>query len=163
LLFGTAVCDYEPEDGQEPRSISIALRDAKLAVGSDSFRPLQGSMIGERLESKNFRRVAGGIEITGPAPSGTLDGDPIGDHHLAVLVATNADDGPFAVTVAAGRRSFVVADVSEDRTAEAPADNKTVILNQFIYRRCAKDDAGRAVLAEATMTRRAGSEDDLEA
>jgi hypothetical protein len=163
LLFGTAVCDYEPEDGQEPRSISIALRDAKLAIGSDSFRPLQGSMIGERLESKNFRRVAGGIEITGPAPAGTLDGDPIGGHHLAVLVATNADDGPFAVTVAAGRRSFVVVDVSEDRAAAAPADNKTVILNQFIYRRCTKDDAGRAVLAEATMTRRAGNEDDPEA
>jgi hypothetical protein len=157
LLFGTAICEYDPEDGEEPRAISIALRNARLSVGSGSYRPLQGSMIGERIESDNFSRVAGGIEIIGPAPSGTLHGNPIGDHHLAVVAATNADDGPFAVTVAAHRRSFVVTDVdaaSEECAGEAPADNKNVILNEFIYKRCRKDEAGRAVLAQATIKRR---------
>jgi hypothetical protein len=156
LLFGTAVCDYDPEDGEEPRSISIALRNARLAIGSDGYRPLQNSMIGERIQSDNFDRVAGGIEIKGPAPSGTLEGNPIGNQHVAVIAGTNAGDDAFAVTVAAHRRSFVVADADRPYSVcngDVPPDNKNVILNYFIYRRCGRDEAGRALLAQATMKR----------
>jgi hypothetical protein len=149
--FGTANCDYDPEAGLEPRTISISLRDARVAIGSESYQPLQGSMIGERISSENFRRVAGGIDITGPKGlGGTLDGDPIGDNYLAVIAPTNAGDVPFAVTVAAGRRSFVVAD-SDRPNCDSAAETKNAILNQFIYSRCNKDEAGRAVLAQATM------------
>ena len=155
LLFGTAECDVEPEADEEPRTVAIALRDARLAMGSASYRVVADSMIGERVKSEHFRRVAGGIDISGPTNNeGTLDGDPIGNQHLAVIVPTNIGDDPFAVAVAAGRRSFVVTDVSEGSVGGAPADNKTVILNQLIYRRCGKDEAGRTVLAEATMKRR---------
>jgi len=35
LLFGTAAHDYHPEDGEDPRTIAIALRQALLAIGSD--------------------------------------------------------------------------------------------------------------------------------
>jgi hypothetical protein len=168
LLFGSAICDYDPEDGQATRAISIALRDARLAIGSESYRPLRGSMIGERVKSENFRRVAGGIEITGPAPAGTLDGNAIGDQHLCVIGATNApggsDNALFVVTVAAGRRSFVVAEVdaSPDRdTGNDLTGNKDAILNVFIYRRCGKDESGRAVLAEATIKRRIDEDETL--
>jgi hypothetical protein len=158
LLFGTAVCDYDPENGEEPRVVLIALRDARLAIGSDSYSPLQGSMIGERIESDNFRRVAGGIEITGPAT--TLKGDPIGDYHLAVIAATNASDEPFKVTVAVHRRSFVVAeDPCAGLTVNVPVDNKQIILNHFIYKHCSKDEAGRAIVAQATMKRRSRDRD----
>jgi len=101
LLFGTAYPDYVPDDGQDPRQIAIALRQAWLQMGSDSYRPLKGSMIGERGNSEHIRRVAGYVEITGPAPNGTLDGNPIGNQHLAVIVGTNTSDDSFAVTVAA--------------------------------------------------------------
>jgi hypothetical protein len=76
LLFGTAWCDYDPEDGQDPRTVAIALTNARLALGSDSYSPLPGTMLGERVESPHFKRVAGGLDITGPAPNGTLDGNP---------------------------------------------------------------------------------------
>jgi hypothetical protein len=154
LFFGTAICDYDPDDGQEPRTISIALRDARLAIGSESYRPLQGTMVGERLESNHFKRVAGGLHITGPAPCGTLDGNPIGDQHLAVMAGTNTGEETFAVTVAANRRSFVVVDLqarSGDQTDGALLDNKNAILNVLIYKNLRKDESGRAVLASATM------------
>src|SRR5207249_2338863 len=112
---------YDPDDGEDPRSVSIALRDARLAIGSDGYRPLPGTMIGETgRESENFRRVAGGVDIIGPAPNGTLDGNPIGDQHLAVIAATNAGDEPFAVSVAALRGSFVVGEIDEAATSLAP-------------------------------------------
>ena len=151
LLFGTALCEHDTQDG-ELCTITIALTKARLAIGSDSYRPLPGSMLGEQAESENYRRVAGGIDIVGPAPDGTLDGDPIGGRPLATIAATHAGDEPFAVKVSAPRRSFVVLDAE---TAEPPSDNKSVILNEFIYKRCNKDEAGRAVLATATMKRRA--------
>jgi hypothetical protein len=152
LLFGTAFCDHDLEDGGELRTISIALTQARLAIGSDSHRPLPGSMLGEENGSENFRRVAGGIDIVGPAPEGTLDGDPIGGRSLATIAATHAGNEPFAVTVAAPRRSFVVRDAE---VPEAPVETKSVILNEFIYKLCRKDESGRAVLARATMKRRA--------
>ena len=113
-------------------------------------------MLGEETESENFRRVAGGIDIVGPAPNGTLEGDPIGGRPLATIAATHAGDEPFAVTVAAPRRSFFVRDAE---VPEAPADNKSLILNEFIYKKCRKDESGRAVLATATMKRRAEDPD----
>jgi hypothetical protein len=148
LLFGTAICDVEPDDGEEPRSVSIALCNARLAIGSDGYQPLPGTTLGETgREGENFKRVAGGIEIIGPAPNGTLDGDPIGDQHLAVIAATNTGDAAFAVSVAALRGSFVVGGADAEVSV-----NKTAILNEFIYRRAVeRDDAGRAILAQATM------------
>ena len=162
LLFGTACCDYVPDDGAPPREVSIALTNARLSIGSDSYRPLQGSMIGERVTSENFKRVAGGVEITGPAPNGTLEGDPIGEQYLAVIAGTNTGGAPFAVTVAANRRSFVVTDPDappERRGANAPSDARDAILNVLIYRDLRKDETGRAVLARATMQRAAGDDD----
>jgi hypothetical protein len=100
-LFGTARPDYLPEDGGDPRSIAIALRRAMLAIGTESYQPLPDSMIGERARSPHYRRVAGGVEITGPTPEGTLDGDPLNGEHLAVIASTNTGNAPFAVTVAA--------------------------------------------------------------
>jgi hypothetical protein len=157
LLFGTALCEHSPDDGGDPRTIAIALKEARLAVGSDGYRPLPGSMRGEQPGSENFRRVAGGIDIVGPAPAGTLDGDPIGSGPLAAIAATHTGDEPFTVAVAALRRSFVVRDAEKP---EVPIDNKSVILNEFIYKKCrCKDESGRAVLARATMKRRAEESD----
>jgi hypothetical protein len=113
-------------------------------------------MIGERTESENYRRIAGGVEIIGPVPHGTLERSPIGDEHLAVIAGTPAGDEPFAVTVVANWGSFVVSD------AEAPAQrpdanrqssNKAAILNALIYKHAAKDTLGRPLLAHATMRR----------
>ena len=101
LLFGTAEHDVPPEDGSDPRSVAIALRKALLAIGSSSYQPLKDSMLGERTSSDHYRRVAGGVEITGPAPEGTLEGDPIGGDHLAVIAGTGTGDEPFSVSVAA--------------------------------------------------------------
>jgi hypothetical protein len=141
LLFGVAHCDFEPESGREPRTVSIALREARLAIGSDSYRPLKDSMVAERVESDNFRRVAGGIAIVGPAPNGTLEGNPIKEEYLAVIAATNTGDSPFSVTVAANRQNFVVADPSEPRErkrTDTNSANKNLILNTLIYRHLVK-------------------------
>jgi hypothetical protein len=162
LLFGTAFPDYEPDDGQDPRTIAIALHKAWLAIGSDSYRPLKGSVIGECVEAEHLRRVAGYVEITGPAPSGTLDGNPIGDQHLAVIAGTNTGNDPFAVTVAANWGSFVVIDAEappEHRGSNAPSGNKAAILNALIYKDVRKDELGRPVLARATMQRRSETMD----
>jgi hypothetical protein len=156
LLFGTAFADYASDDRQNPRTIAIALRRALLAIGSDSYRPLKGSMIGERGDSEHLRRVAGGVEITGPVTDGTLDGNPIGDQHLAVIAGTNTGDDPFAVTLAANWGSFVVTDADvplEQRGSNAPSGNKAAILNALIYKNVRKDELGRPVLAHATMQR----------
>lgn len=162
LLFGTADCDFMPDDGEPPRTVSIALSNARLAIGSDSYRPLKGSMLGERGTSENFKRIAGGVEITGPARNGTLEGDPIGEQYLAVVAGTNTASTPFAVTVAANRRSFVVTDSDappERRGANAPSDARDAILNVLIYKGLPKDAAGRPVLARATMQRAARDDD----
>jgi hypothetical protein len=156
LLFGTACPDYMPDDGQDPRSIAIALRQARLAIGSESYRPLKGSMIGERGDCEHLRRVAGYLEITGPAPNGTLKGSPIGDQHLAVIAGTNAGDGAFAVTVTANWGSFVVIDADtppESGGSNTPSANKTAILNALIYENVRRDELGHPVLARATMQR----------
>jgi hypothetical protein len=157
LLFGPAFCDYDPDDGQDPRTVTIALSNARLAIGSESYQPLKDTMIGERVESEHYQRVAGGVEITGPAPNGTLEGNPIGDQHLAVIAGTNSGDEPFAATVAANRGSFVVADPDappERHCVNAPSNNRNAILNAVIYKNLQKDAAGRALLARATMQRK---------
>ena len=162
LLFGTACHDYQPEDGEDPRTVAIALRKALLAIGSDSYRPLKDSMIGERTESPHYRRLAGGVEITGPAPDGTLDGNPTGDQHLAVIAGTNTGDDPFAVTVTANWGSFVVTDADAPAPlpgANRPSGNKAAILNALIHRHAAKDPLGRPLLARATMRRPPGESD----
>lgn len=162
LLFGTAYPDYVPDDGQDPRTIAIALRKALLAIGSRSYRPLKGSMIGERGETEHVRRVAGYVEITGPAPNGTLEGSPIGDQHLAVIAGTNAGDDPFAVTVAANWGSFVITDADappERPGSNTPSGNKTAILNALIYKNVRKDELGRPVLGHATMQRQPEASD----
>jgi hypothetical protein len=156
LLFGTAAHDYQPDDGEDPRTVAIALRRALLTIGSDGHRPLKGSMIGERTECEHYQRVAGGVEIVGPAPKGTLEGSPIDDQYLAVIAGTPAGDEPFAVTVAANWGSFVVSD-AEAPTAPPGANrqsgNKAAILNALIYKHAAKDTLGRPLLAHATMRR----------
>jgi hypothetical protein len=158
LLFGVAECDYEPDDGQEARTISIALRNARMAVGSDSYRPLPETMLGERVKSDCFERVAGGIEITGPAPDGVLVGSPLGGEHLAVIGSTNTCDDPFVVTVAANRGSFVVADANAPAVldcADAPSTARNAILSALIYKNLKyQDESGRAVLARTTLKRR---------
>lgn len=162
LLFGTAYPDYDPEDGQDPRTIAIALRKAFLAIGSDSYSPLPDSMIGERTDSAHYRRVAGGVEVTGPAPDGTLNGSPIGDQYLAVIAGTNAGDAPFAVTVAANWGAFVVTDAdvpAEHDGSDAPSRNKSAILNALIYKHARKDELGRPLLARATLRRRPDASD----
>src|SRR5205085_8370857 len=59
LLFGTAICDLEPKGTEEPRSVSIALRAARLTIGSDGYQPLPGTMLGELgREARNYARVA---------------------------------------------------------------------------------------------------------
>jgi hypothetical protein len=162
LLFGTAHCDYDPEDGDDPRTVSIALCNARATIGAGGFQPLQGSMIGERVISDDFRRVAGGIEITGPTRNGVLDGDPFGDDYLAVIAPMNGDGDPFTVTIAANRRSFVVLDADaprESHGSNAPTGNKNAILNVLIYKNVRKDDTGRAILARATMKHAPGTSD----
>jgi hypothetical protein len=167
LLFGTARVDYEPEDANEDiRTVAIALREARLAVGSDRYRPLHKTMLGERegtRASPNYRHVAGGIDITGPAPNGTLEGDPIGDEHLAVIAGTNVGDNEFPISIAALNGSFIVAtaDARSNSGALEPASvNRNAILNAFIYSRtAARDDANRVVLARATMTLRPENDD----
>ncbi len=154
LLFGTAEHDYLPEDGSDPRTVAIALRKALLTIGSPSYRPLKDSMLGERTESDHYRRVAGGVEIIGPAPEGTLQGNPAGGDHLAVIAGTGTGEEPFGVSVAANWGSFVVTDANVPGLAAGanqPSANKAAILNALIHKQAAKDAAGRAVLARATM------------
>jgi hypothetical protein len=159
LLFGTACADHLPEDGSEPRSVTIALRQALLAIGSESYAPLKDSMLGERGEvSPHYRRVAGGVEVTGPAPDGVLEGSPVADEHLAVVAGTHAGDEPFAVSVAANWGAFVVTEPAAPPGSNAPAGNRTAILNALIYASAAKDRLGRAVLARATMRRKEPAE-----
>jgi hypothetical protein len=155
LLFGTAVRDFDPEDGGDPRTIAIALREAALSIGSESYQPVRGSMVGERVTSENFKRVPGGIAPNGTALNGTLQGNPIGDEHLAIIAATHAGDDAFEVTVTANRGSFQITERDTTPSADlAPTVNKNAILNAFIYRRCERDKYERAVLARATMKRR---------
>jgi hypothetical protein len=155
LLFGSALYDLEPEQGERPRTVSISLRNARLAIGAASCGPAEGTMLGEREETQNaehFTRVAGGVEITGPLQDGVLDGNPIGNHYLGVMERTEVGSEPFAVAVAAHRRSFVVADADAALpSAGASLDNKDAFLNVFIYRRCHRDEENRAVLAEAQI------------
>jgi hypothetical protein len=157
LLFGTARRDYEPDDGSEPRTVAIALKEAQLAMGSEGWRQLRDSMIGERGNAaEHFRRVAGGADIIGPlSPACVLDGDPLDGSSLAVIVATNECDAAFEASVTALRGGFVVSEAG----ASGVSVNRTAILNEFIYKLCRKDEAGRAVLARATMTRRADDPD----
>lgn len=155
LLFGTACADDVPEDGGEPRSVAIALRHALLAIGSDSYSPLKDTMLGERGDtSPNYRRVAGGVEVTGPTPDGVLEGSPVGDEHLAVIAGTNAGDDPFAVSVAANWGAFVVTEAAAPAGGNTPSGNRTAILNALLYKAAEKDRLGRAVLAQATLRRR---------
>lgn len=157
LLFGTAVCDYAPDGDEDPRAVSIALTKARLSIGSDQYQPLRGTVIGERVTSEHFMRVAGGVEITGPTEGDVLKGNPIRDDHLAVIAGTNASDEPFAVTVAANWGSFVVTDagaLAPRPGANAPQGNKAAILNALIYKHARKDELNRAILARATMRRR---------
>jgi hypothetical protein len=159
LLFGIACADHFPEDGGEPRSVAIALRQAQLAIGSDSYSALKDTMLGERGdESPHYRRVAGGVEVTGPAPDGVLEGNPIGDEHLAVIASTNASDDPFAVSVAANWGAFVITEATAPPGRNALSGNRTAILNALIYARAVKDVNGRAVLARATMRRKLAAE-----
>jgi hypothetical protein len=164
LLFGIAVVDYLPEEGEAPRSIAIGLKNARLAIPStSSYQPLRGTMLGEMgRKSEHFERVAGGIELTGPkGADGTLKGDPLGEQHLAIIAATQASDTPFAVNVAAPSGSFIVTDrdlppaVRDRNEPDAGVVNRNAILNHFIYRLCAKDELNRAVLARAELKRRA--------
>lgn len=159
LLFGTAKVEYEPEDEtEERRTISIALKDARMAIGSDGYRPLPGTVLGEKgREAEHLRRVAGGIEISGPAASnGTLEGDPLDGQPLATIAGTHAGDDAFEVTVAAGHGSFVVAEPDAPAGRNTPSVNKNAILNRFIHSRAkTRDDANRAVLARATAKRKA--------
>ena len=152
LLFGTARCDVEAPDDGAPRAVSIALRNARLAIGSDSYRPLPGTTLGERGDPpyRNFKRRAGGLEVTGPKDGDVLEGDPLGGEHLAAIAGTNTGKEPFTATVAADWRSFDV------RDADAPVavpDNKDAILNALIHKHAPKDRQGRAILASATMRR----------
>jgi len=113
-------------------------------------------MIGERTESQHYRRVAGGVEITGPAVDGTLEGNPVADQHLAVIAGTNAGESLFAVTIAANWGSFIVTDAEAGPGPDGsntPSDNKRAILNALIYKNVAKDGLGRPLLARATMKR----------
>jgi hypothetical protein len=159
LLFGTARADHVPEDGAEPRSVAIALRQALLTIGSDSYSPLKGTMLGERGDaSPHYRRVAGGVEITGPAPDDKLEGNPVGDEYLEVIAGTNVGDDPFAVSVAADWGAFVVTEATIPSGSNAPSGNRTAILNALIYARATKDLNGRAVLARATLRRKAAAE-----
>jgi hypothetical protein len=163
LLFGTAICDYEPDDGEWPRAIAIALRDARLTIGSANCGPVEGTMLGEREETRDgehFTRVAGGVEITGPLDSDILNGNPIGNHYLGLLEHPEKSREPFVAAVAAHRRSFVVADAEAVPHATTPLDNKDAILNVFIYRRCRnRDEENRAVLAQAEIRRISGGAD----
>lgn len=157
LLFGTARCEYESDEGQERRAVAIGLRDARFAIDSGSYRLAPGTMLGEREETKdlkNFTRVAGGIEITGPIVDGVLKDDPFANHYLGVIERANAKDEPFAVTVAAHRRSFVVTDADKELQSVPLSENKDAILNTLVLRRCERDEENRAVLAHATLQHR---------
>jgi hypothetical protein len=102
--------------------------------------------------------VAGGVEVTGPARDGVLEGSPVGNEHLAVFAGTNAGDDPFAVSVAANWGAFVVTEVAALAGSKMRSGNRTAILNALIYARADKDLNGRAVLARATMRRRDAGE-----
>lgn len=157
LLFGTARCEYQPEDGQGTRAVAIGLRDARFAIDPGSYRIAAGTMLGEREETKglkNFVRVAGGIDIVGPLVDGVLKDDPFSNHYLGVIERANARGEPFAVTVAAHGRSFVVTDADKDAGSAIPSENKEAILNVLVLRRCERDEENRAVLAYATLQRR---------
>lgn len=159
LRFGTAKVDVDPEtDADDARTLAIALTEARLAVDSDSWEPLPGTMLGERdgTQSPHYTHRGNAIDIIGPAPAGTLDGDPLAGQHLAVIAGTNVGDDEFAVSVAALRGSFVVGEVDANSGAAAPASvNRSKILNALIYSKtAARDDANRVVLARATMKRR---------
>jgi hypothetical protein len=159
LLFGTARCEYEP-DGPNPRTVGIALRDARFAIAASGYQPLAGTMVGERegtQDSPNYERAAGGIAITGPAVGGALNGRPLGDHHFATIAAANVGDAVFRVSVMAEGRSFIVADPDAAATP-APNDNRAAILSFFIYSRCDRDEQQRAIVARATARRRPGNE-----
>lgn len=155
LLFGTARCEYDPEDGQGTRAVAIGLRDARFAIDSGSYRLAAGTMIGERDETKdlkNFVRVAGGIDIVGPLVDGVLKDDPFANHYLGVLERANGRSEPFAVTIAAHGRSFVVRDA--DTPNSILSENKDAILNLLVLRRCERDEENRAVLVHATLQHR---------
>ena len=91
-----------------------------------------------------------------------LDGDPIGEQHLAVIAGTNSGDEPFAASVAANWGGFP--DAPPWRAgSNAPPANKTAILNALIYKNIRRDDIGRpVVLARATMRRRPEATDEAQ-
>lgn len=152
LLSGTAEYDYED------RLIVLGVRSAVLVLDSASYQAAQGSMIGERPGPAYFKRLAGGVEITGPRDdNGRLSGDILQGEYIAVIESVGNDEHPLTVSILAGRRSFSVAalgrkkgTVSDDETNV----NKDAILNALIYKVQTIDSQGRIVLAEARITRR---------
>ena len=160
LLFGTAHIDIPPDaESPKPRTLALALREARLAIGApgDTWQPAQGNLLGERTESKNYRRVAGGVEITGETNQhGHLAGAPIGDEPFATIEPSDDTATPgadrFTILVSAPLRSIDITD------PDAPLDthrldnaNKEAVLDIILSKSRPRTESNHRILARATM------------
>ena len=145
---------------REGPSVFIALRNAFLTVAASGYRAVNGSLIGERTPHPNFRPKGDGVEVVGPHEDGLcLDGDPLGEDHIAQIKPAEDNKGEESVTVAlhAFRRSFAVSfspAPPDSDTSDVAANEKDAVLNALIAKGRPKDSQGRTLLARDTMKRK---------
>jgi hypothetical protein len=144
--------DLDPEKGD----IVLGLREALLAIVSKRYRTAKGSMVGER-EHDNFQAAADGAKVVNPIDGlGRINGDLLGDTHVAVLEPHA--DGPEEVTayLLGGRRAFIVTKRdTAGRESVVSDENKDAVVNALINDRLPKQrPLGRLLLARANMRRK---------
>jgi len=157
LRFGIA--EHEDDDGSR---IYIGLRQAFLSVHASGYRVVVRSLIGQRAAHPNFaeRVDRSGVDVIGPRPNGTvcLQGDPLEEHHLALIQSAGDAKGEESVTVTlrAFRGSFAASlsptpDDSPENDVAATERDK--VINALIAKSRKKDNQGRVLLARDTMKR----------
>ena len=139
------------------RAVTIGLTDAWLCMDSESWQPTWRSLVSER-DHPNFRLSAAGARIVGPRDTAIdmIDGEPLGDEHLAVVEPIGIGGGPINVAIRAPRDSFRVLVGGSKGTQGSPPEHvsstqKLVLSALFHEQLHDRDDRDRAVLARVTV------------
>ncbi len=157
----------EREDDSGDRSVLLGIQDAFLSVETSEAFVTDGSLIGVRAPHDHLKEAPGGVQVVGPrierrnADGSTrqiLEGEVLrGDHLVLASTTDEAAEASVTVTLSVPKRGFVVTPIDADGVPVAEAldsEAKRAILNTLIFEKLPRDDAGRAVLQRAKLTRR---------
>lgn len=142
------------------RTVAIGVRQATLSFTSPAYQIAHMSLLGDAARPLGGVTVAGtGITVAAPSPTPVLAGNPLGEHHFAIIEPLAIGDTTVTVTVTlhTASRSFAFTLLDDDdAAAPTPSPTKDAILN-LIYGEALnsrRDPAtGRLDLAVATIRR----------